>query len=420
MTKSKKLAEVFHFALYGKRDFKYDFLKKNKMDSIQWTKLDYKTPDYYFIKENWKIKKNYNTYINVFEIFIKKGPGVETGLDNFFISFTMNDIKNKINEVVIDERFDKYEIFNRKSYKLRDRLRTENVDNITYYKYDYRTFDQRVICYLKNSLRRSDYDIFKNVIENNNLNLIFRRTATNITGWQHISISNKILDKNYLSAQTYAFPLYLYPDETEGEMQFAQKRKPNLNMEIVEQIAEKIALEFVDEKENPNPQTPTPKPLNFAPIDLLDYIYGVLHSPNYRETFKEFLKIDFPRVPYPEHAEEFWAFAKLGSELRLYHLMEHKNIDNFITSYSVSGDNKVEKPTYKDGKVYINKEQYFDNIPEVAWNFYIGGYQPAQKWLKDRKDRTLSYEDIRHYQRIIVALTETDRLMKEIDKLKKF
>ena len=153
---------------------------------------------------------------------------------------------------------------------------------------------------------------------------------------------------------------------------------------------------------------------------MLDYIYGVLHSPNYRETYKEFLKIDFPRVPYPETAEEFWAFVRLGSELRQYHLLEHPKIDDFVTSYPESGDNKVEKPLYKDGNVYINETQYFANVPDVAWNFYIGGYQPAQKWLKDRKGRTLSFEDIRHYQRIIVSLTETDRLMKEIDLLRKF
>ena len=77
----------------------------------------------------------------------------------------------------------------------------------------------------------------------------------------------------------------------------------------------------------------------------------------------------------------------------------------------------VEKPIYMDGKVYINKDQYFGNVPEVAWNFYIGGYQPAQKWLKDRKTRTLSLDDLRHYAKIIIALTETDRLMKQIDEL---
>ncbi|AEB28324.1 hypothetical protein FN3523_0467 [Francisella hispaniensis] len=142
----------------------------------------------------------------------------------------------------------------------------------------------------------------------------------------------------------------------------------------------------------------------------------MLHSPSYREKYKEFLKIDFPRVPYPT-IETFWQLVELGSQLRQIHLLESPVVTEYITSYPVDGDNIVDKPTYKGGKVYINKEQYFDNVPEVAWNFYIGSYQPAQKWLKDRKGRELGFEDILHYQKIIVALTETDRLMREIDKI---
>jgi hypothetical protein len=112
--------------------------------------------------------------------------------------------------------------------------------------------------------------------------------------------------------------------------------------------------------------------------------------------------------------------AKLGGELRTIHLLENQVVNEPITSYPVAGSNEVEKPVFEEGKVYINKEQYFEKVPEVVWNFYIGGYQPAQKWLKDRKGRKLSVDDIMHYQKIIVALTETDRLMKEIDKVIKF
>jgi predicted helicase len=155
----------------------------------------------------------------------------------------------------------------------------------------------------------------------------------------------------------------------------------------------------------------------FAPIDLLDYIYAVLHSPTYREKYKEFLKIDFPRVPAPQDHETFWKLVKLGGELRQIHLLESPILAKYITGYPEDGENVVTKPTYQNGHVYINAAQYFSNVPEVAWNFYIGGYQPAQKWLKDRKDRELSYEDILHYQKIIVALSETDRIMKEINKI---
>ena len=163
-------------------------------------------------------------------------------------------------------------------------------------------------------------------------------------------------------------------------------------------------------------------------MDILDYIYAVLHSPEYRDKYKEFLKIDFPRVPYPQDAKNFWNLVELGGELRELHLLESKKVEKYITGYPQDGDNIITRKISKNspgydpisetlGKVWINDQQYFDNVPLLAWEFYIGGYQPAQKWLKDRQGRELSYEDISHYQKIIVALTETDRLMKQIDKV---
>jgi predicted helicase len=228
------------------------------------------------------------------------------------------------------------------------------------------------------------------------------------------------------------FPLYLYP-ETNGQQQSLSgfgtltgmnepnetlERSPNLNTEIVNKIASDLGLKFVAEKEGFS----TP---DFAPIDILDYIYAVLHSPTYREKYKEFLKIDFPKIPYPKDSKTFWELVELGSQIREIHLLESPTVENYITEFNIDGDCVVTKPRYEtspplegcpqDGVVHINETQYFENVPEVAWNFYIGGYQPAQKWLKDRKDRKLEFDDIAHYQKIIVALTETDRLMKEIE-----
>jgi predicted helicase len=206
------------------------------------------------------------------------------------------------------------------------------------------------------------------------------------------------------------FPLYLYSDNTkQTKINGNERRTPNLKTEIVQQIADKLTLAYTNEKED-SAET-------FAPIDILDYIYAVLHSPTYREKYKEFLKIDFPRVPYPKDKDTFWQLVKLGGEIRQIHLLESPAVEKYITQYPVDGNNVVVKTKYENGKVYINDTQYFDNVPQVAWDFYIGGYQPAQKWLKDRKDRKLEFDDIWHYQKIIVALTETDRLMKEIDKI---
>jgi predicted helicase len=214
--------------------------------------------------------------------------------------------------------------------------------------------------------------------------------------------------------QSYHFPLYLYSDDNS----LTQERTPNLDQTIVNQIAEGLHLTFTSEKSD--------EPDTFAPIDLLDYIYAVLHSPSYREKYKEFLKIDFPRVPYPDDTDTFWKLVALGGRLRTIHLMESQELSPLITQYPVSGDNIITRKIVKKdfeivdeekglGRVWINDEQYFDNIPVKAWEFYIGGYQPAQKWLKDRKERTLSYDDILHYQKIVKALVLTDEIMQEID-----
>ncbi|MDX8390672.1 MAG: type ISP restriction/modification enzyme, partial [Mariprofundaceae bacterium] len=231
-------------------------------------------------------------------------------------------------------------------------------------------------------------------------------------------------------------PLYLYPEaEKQQSLGESNERKPNLDAEIVKTIAQGLGLVFVPEKDmdsrlHGNDGTED----TFAPIDLLDYIYAVLHSPSYRETYKEFLKIDFPRIPYPKDATKFWALVKLGGELRGMHLLESPSVEHYITSYPHDGDNvitrkisKKDAETYLDDnkegskglkiRVSINDEQCFEDIPLLAWEFYIGGYQPAQKWLKDRRGRKLSFDDIMHYQKIIVALTETHRIMQGIDEV---
>ncbi len=241
------------------------------------------------------------------------------------------------------------------------------------------------------------------------------------------------------TTQSALFPLYLYPDSvSQLSLDSNSTRTPNLDPKIIAEIAKGLGMTFVPEKVEDGEVcfagsgeiTPAYRQ-SFAPIDLLDYIYAVLHSPSYRETYKEFLKIDFPRVPYPTDVEEFWRLVALGGELRSLHLMESPSLNAYITEYPVGGENEVEKPRFVEdenltgledlsglptsGRVYINETQYFDQVPALAWNFYIGGYQPAQKWLKDRKARTLDFQDILHYQKIIKALVETERVMREID-----
>jgi predicted helicase len=288
----------------------------------------------------------------------------------------------------------------------------QQFDNSKVCKYSYRPFDNGYIYYDTKLLGRArEKTIYHLKNDNIGLILVAQPQAANLNFFDCVYVTNCFTDTNmFRRGGPCAFPLYIYPASTiQQTIGLSTERTPNLNAEIVKRIAEKLGLSLTNEKETTEN--------TFAPIDILDYIYAVLHSPTYREKYKEFLKIDFPRVPYPKDKDTFWHLVKLGKEIRQIHLLASPTVEKYITQYPIDGNNVVTKPNYQNGKVYINDTQYFDNVPETAWNFYIGGYQPAQKWLKDRKDRKLEFEDILHYQKIIVALSETDRLMKEIDKI---
>jgi predicted helicase len=224
-----------------------------------------------------------------------------------------------------------------------------------------------------------------------------------------------IIEKGSLPRGNYSlFPLYLYttPEETAGTL-FAQSkttRTPNLSPKFIEAFSAKLGLKFIPDGKGDLKAT-------FGPEDVFYYAYAVFHSPNYRERYAEFLKIDFPRLPLTSDKKLFAKLIAKGEELVALHLLKSPKVDDFITSYPVTGSNAVEKVQYANGKVWINAAQYFGGVPEAVWEFKVGGYQVCEKWLKDRKRRTLSGEDIRHYQRVVVALKETIRLMKEIDKV---
>jgi predicted helicase len=424
---NKKPAQVFHFDLYGKRDFKYDFLTENSLNTIAWTELNPQAPEHFFVNKDFDAKSVYDEGFAVNELFKINGVGLTTAHDEFVIKEKKEDLLNFYNNFQNTERdtellHKKFNVNKKDGWDILqgyDNIKNEN-DLRKYIKpISYRPFDNRFVFYEDKLVWRTVRKVMQHFLKGDNVGLAGIRTNKEK---EEVGYTSVFLTKNIAEARladrfiTNIFPLYLYPDEKNKDLFPAgQERIPNLNTEIVEQIAEKMGLTFTNEKETTKD--------TFAPIDILDYIYAVLHSPNYREKYKEFLKIDFPRVPYPKDFTTFKKLSNLGSQIRQIHLLESPVVENYITQYPEDGNNKVVKPRYELttehapllGKVYINETQYFDNVPQIAWEFYIGGYQPAQKWLKDRKDRTLEFEDILHYQKIIVALTETDRLMKEID-----
>jgi len=425
-----ELAEVRHLDLYGGRNDKYEFLFSQSISGISFNQLPNSPPMFFMVPMNHELEKQYNVGFSCNDLFTVNGTGIVTKRDNLCIHFDDNRCYQAASDIL---DLDKGEFY--KKYSLPNDVRdwryewakkdiAEHVLNKgLIQQISYRPFDTRYIYYTGQSRGFVGWPVMKvmqHYLNGENIGLVTARSNKSGT-CDHFFITKNIMETKCgeRTTQSATFPLYLYPETTaQQNLGVSKGRKPNLNSEIIEKCAAGLGIEFIEEK--------TGDSCTFAPIDLLDYIYAVLHSPSYRETYKEFLKIDFPRIPYPKGASTFWQLVKLGGELRQIHLLESPLVEKYITSYPKDGDNVVtRRVVQKDwelydeanslGRVWINDAQYFDGIPLIAWEFYIGGYQPAQKWLKDRSGRKLSYDDILHYQKIIVALTETDRLMKAID-----
>ncbi|HNV88160.1 MAG TPA: N-6 DNA methylase [Methylotenera sp.] len=414
------LGKVFHYELHGKREAKYDAMNDSGLKTLPWQEITYKAPKYLFIQKDAKVEQVYIQGFSINDLFPVNSSGIKTHRDHFVIDIDIEKLSKRIQRfydlsVNDDEIRSEMDLKDSPDFQISLVRKLKAYDANSIKTVTYRPFDNQAIYYDTSLIDRNRYKVMRHMLAGENLGLITARSNKPQT-CDHFFITNcmseiKSGESTVLSA---LFPLYTYPDST--DLLAETTRTPNLNMQIVNTIAQGLGLTFTPEK--------TDAANTFAPIYLLDYIYAVLHSPSYRETYKEFLKIDFPRVPYPKDAATFWQLVNLGGELRKTHLLEacHESrmdigLQGSVVKYPISGSNVIGKLKYEAGKVYINETQYFENVPTLAWNFYIGGYQPAQKWLKDRKGRALSFEDIAHYQNIIAALTKTHALMQAIDKI---
>ena len=409
-----ELAEVYHCDLYGKRQDKYDYLTENSLSSTSFKRLEPNEPFYLFIPRDESHRAEYEKGFRVDDMFPMNTSGIVSMGDTFAIANTREELKQRLEHLMETDYSSakltqEYNLGKNYADFILTSKKSLNLDVSAIVPYSYRPFDIKYTYFDNKVLWRPRTSVMQHFILGDNVGLVVSRQCA--SDWRYVFVTNKICEFNLTGTagrfgSGYAFPLYTYYNEY-GSM----TRQPNLDMKIVGQIAEKIGLQFEAEQSG-NDGT-------FAPIDLLDYIYGVLHTPSYREQYKEFLKTDFPRIPYPADANEFRRIAKVGGELRRVHLMEAPL--PMVTEFNVAGSNIVEAVKVTDGngdglcKVWINAEQYFDNVPRVAWEFYIGGYQPAQKWLKDRKGMTLEWDDVMHYQRIISALCKTNELMQQLD-----
>lgn len=422
--KASELGDVFHVDLFGKREMKYDFLTNNSFYNVDFKKLKPQKPFLFFVPKDDKSTEDYEKGVRVDELFNLNKIGICTQRDSIAIQMDKERLKKILSDLIALESEEFRRKYNERAdgrdWKIstaRENVLNTNSNDIYIRNISYRVFDKRWTYYTNKSkgfMSYPRYDTLRHLIQGENYALVLpRQLATN--DFNHVFITDEIFDQCFISNLTkegnYAFPLYLYPEIQSAQQSIGETtvRIPNLNTEILGRIAEKLGLTFINEKGIAED--------TFSPIDILDYTYAVLHSFEYRKKYKEYLKIDFPRIPYPKERTVFWNMVKLGGDLRHIHLLESPTSEEFITQYPEGGDNEVVKIAYSESKVYINETQYFNNVPIIAWEFYIGGYQPAQKWLKDRKGRKLEFDDILHYQKIIKALAETHRLMQEVDKI---
>jgi predicted helicase len=383
--KSKPLAKVHHAELWGSREHKYSVLDEGNLKSIKYKTLDVREPLYLFIPQTYNKSDEYKNGFYIPSLFAVNSTGVQTGSEERLTGLNALELSEKLADV--DE----------------DMLK----------QYTHKAFDNRWMLYLEKkpssafnainipSSYRSRDAVSRHMFAGKNVALICGRSnkSGRIDHFFCSSLFSEVKCGESTTGSVF-FPLYRY----DNDLVNTETKTPNIDPKIYKAIQETVP--------------------DLLAQSLFDYIYAVLHSRAYRQRYAEFLKSDFPRIPYPKDKKTFHALAAKGAELRGLHLMESPALDDFITTYPIGGTHEVASPRWEDakvksglGRVWINSTQYFDNVPLAAWEFYIGGYQPAQKWLKDRKGRKLTSDDLLHWQRIIVALAQTDRVMSEIDKI---
>ncbi|MGH1353051.1 MAG: type ISP restriction/modification enzyme [Methyloligellaceae bacterium] len=403
------IADVYFVDLWGSRLSKQEYLFVKGLSIFSNQATNPSPDDFTFKPKTGDPESTYYDGFQVTELFLKNNSGFVSARDQVLVGFDKKDVEKVLDDFSALEENE----FRKRYNNLKDSRdwtysgARKDAKNATVIDTVYRPLDIRFIPFTSSSkgiLSYPRYEIMHHMISGENVGLCFNRQIEVQRPFFDVYAISTVFDKHGLSSKenNSIAPLYLYPQEDELD----QTRRVNFDEKIWKKI---IKLAKDENRGEPDE------------LAIFDYIYGVLHNPNYREAYKEFLKVDFPRIPYPMSSDMFWDISEKGARLRRLHLMEGAIIGETPYPFSGVGDNKVDKtnfvmlPEEENGKVYINTEQYFENIPQISWDFYIGGYQPAQKWLRDRKGRELSFEDIMHYQKIIKILSETDQIMKTIE-----
>lgn len=364
-----ELGSVFHFDLYGKRDFKYRYLLHNTLNTTPYKSVSIIPPYYLFVPKDYENLLNYEKGFSINELFKVGNSGVVTKRDKLNIHENPHNVIQMIKDVLnLDESLC------RKKYSIPADVRDWNFrlarKDINDAKQDpnlirsinYRPFDKKYFFYTGRSKGVVGWPVSvvsDHLVHQDNLGFMTNKKVE-IGEFGHSFIFRGIVESHAVSMKeiNYVFPLYLYHLEANPETrQSSYQRLPNFRQEVISRIEECLGLTFISEKHT--------EEFSFAPIDLLDFIYAVLYSRKFRKKFKEFLKIDFPRIPYPEDPKTFWQLVNLGSELRQIHLLESPVVNRFITTFPITGTNEVGKVYYEDNKVRINSEQCLN--PPNSW-----------------------------------------------------
>ncbi len=403
-------AKIYHADIYGTRANKYNTLLNSDLQNIDWQEIEPNVPFYLFRPQAQELRTEYEMGWSIRDIFPVNVLGFQTHRDQFAIDFDENVLHARIADfynknLSDDELRSRFSLGTWEVGKARNKLRAENNWQSALTRCNYRPFDIRYYFAHSSVVDRVRPELIRSMINQQNLALNVPR-QTKADTWLHAMVSRLPTPAIFVEIKdgSSVFPLWLYPEN--GTLETAEERRPNLNPIFISSLLELMG-------EIPSPEA------------IFYYAYAVFHALTYRERYAPFLKIDFPRLPLPANAESFHNLAILGAKLVSLHLLEAPELSKHGINFPVGGDHIVKKMRIADrylppalgnsGRVRLNDTEYFDNVPPEAWEFRVGGYQPAFKWLDDRVGRALTQDDITHYRQMIAAMRETSALLPAVD-----
>jgi predicted helicase len=432
---SSALASLNHGDLWGSRSAKSEALWSGTVESLAPVTLAPRAPQHVFVPRDHSIEETYFAWFRLNDLMPSNSNGIVTSRDALTIAPTKRALWERVQEFAAGEpeamrsRFHLGRDAQDWSIDAAQRDLRDNLDQAKVVGIAYRPFETFWTFFTGQSrgfLCRPRAHVMRNYLEGENLGILVTKAHKDAT-FAHAFVTATISEAIFLSGTTASnamnLPLYLYPEtvdqagQTELEARISADRRPNFDPTLYAAVCKAAGIDPAHLAKPDDDFRAATSDMRPSEVKVFDYIYGVLYAPVYRQKFAEFLKIDFPRIPLPPSPGVFREVSEKGERLRRLHLMELAAIGETPYPYKGEGDDVVVGgyPKFEGGSVHINKTQYFEDVSKLAWEFHIGGYQPAQKWLKDRRGRTLSFDDVTHYQKIVKILVETDQIMKEIE-----